>query len=467
MNPDAVERYSVHDILTISSIHPFYNSKIRFPPTDAQIKETIGGSRAKEPSTLNSFPLTHKHDLYQIIQRLIAEDDPKNVFRHASYISTTGGGSGGVPMVYFTDAWENRMQRFSAAKLFKTCGIIEPGDCILTMHASGNLYRSLDLTAELVENAGGTVFPAGHLMSQADVIDLLSAFRINVISGDSSQVLQLAMYVSTLPETQRKSVSINKVLYTSEPLVQSQRAYIKSVFGDVLICSAFGSAEAGPWAVMNPTLTGDGDDDTADFIFDTRNILVEVFPPAAAERASNVSQQGILKPLADGEVGVIVLTSLQRLRNPLVRYVSGDVGSLHPMPKTDAIDSKEAQHLKTLRLHGRDQRFSFNWQGEYFDFQAVRHLIQSEEFCVLQWQIILKSEASHTHSLEVRILRRQSPDKSLSDMDVDMVRKLRKFFHVVSDTEPYFSIKFLGDLQGFERSSTGNKVIRFIDMRGH
>jgi len=44
-------------------------------------------------------------------------------------------------MLYLTDTWENRIQRMSMGKLIRRGGLIVPGDCVLTMHASGNLYR--------------------------------------------------------------------------------------------------------------------------------------------------------------------------------------------------------------------------------------------------------------------------------------------------------------------------------------
>lgn len=320
------------------------------------------------------------------------------------------------------------------------------------------IFRSLDLTAEILENAGGTVYCAGHLMPHAEVARLVSGFRINVISGDSSQILQFALHVSTLSEIERKSIHINKVLYTSEPLVRSQRAFLNSVFGgDVLVGSMFGSAEGGPWAVMNPAVTGyRHDDDAADFIFDTRDIIVEALPRTVGEESA-----GSTEPLQDGEVGVLATTSLQRLRNPLIRYLTGDVGSLHPMPKTDLIDPEEAQHFKVLRMQGRDKRFSLNWQGEYFDFKVIRDLIQSDEFSVLQWQIIRSETSTHTHHLQVRLLRGQSGGQGLSD-DV-LGWKLKEFFHVDPDTERYFQVSFVSGLQGFERSKTGNKVMHYLE----
>ena len=78
----------------------------------------------------------------------------------------------------------------------------------------------------------------------------------------------LTLHVSSLPSTIRDSIRITKILYTSEPLtynIFSARAYLASVFGPVLICSAFASVESGPWAVMNHAVTGDTADDAADF----------------------------------------------------------------------------------------------------------------------------------------------------------------------------------------------------------
>lgn len=44
-------------------------------------------------------------------------------------------------MLYLTDTWENRIQRISMGRFLRQCGLIVPGDCIVTIHASGNLYR--------------------------------------------------------------------------------------------------------------------------------------------------------------------------------------------------------------------------------------------------------------------------------------------------------------------------------------
>lgn len=44
-------------------------------------------------------------------------------------------------MMFLTDATENRIQRLTTGKLMQVCGVIEPGDWVVTVHTSGFLYR--------------------------------------------------------------------------------------------------------------------------------------------------------------------------------------------------------------------------------------------------------------------------------------------------------------------------------------
>lgn len=322
--------------------------------------------------------------------------------------------------------------------------------------------------AEMLETAGGTVLCAGHLMPHPDLVQLFLETRANVLCGDSSQVLQFALHISSLPDATRSALCINKIIYTSEPLVRSQRNYLTSVFGPVRICSAFASAETGPWCVMNLSITGDIADDSADFIFDARTMLVEVLPPSAvgedrndAQSSDPITEKGV-HTLPDGEVGAIVVTSLQRLRNPLVRYVGGDVGSVRPFPPTESIPADVAQHLRILRVHGRDQRFSFKWQGEYYEFQFLRKFMQREDLGILQWQIILSDDAAtQTCHCEIRLLRGNANSQQLPD--TELVELLKKVFHLTPVNAPLFRVTFVVDAKGFERSTTGNKVIRFVN----
>jgi phenylacetate-coenzyme A ligase PaaK-like adenylate-forming protein len=381
--------------------------------------------------------------------------------------------------MFATDTKENRKHRAVFGEFLQTCRVIEPQDWVLTTHTSGFLYRyvdtsianmcgfnilhrSLDLISEICENAGASVLCAGSRMEAAEVVHALINYRVNVLTGDSTQIINIVHHISTLPAEQRSEIGITKVMYTSDLMTASQRAYISKTLGAVKIVSILGSAEAGPYAISNPDLTGHCTCSSRDFVFDTRAMLIEIFHPSAVDEGSSAQFGG--KPLPEGEQGIIVQTSLQRLRNPLVRYITGDVGSIHAMPKAAAgiIPESELKHLRVLRLGGRDRRFSFKWYGEYFNFDEIENLMQTEGSGVLQWQVVLDSfDSSPQSTLEVRMLRAAAGEGVLeTETFVDMINT---FFYVFPENQHLFKVNFLDSLEGFEKSSTGNKIIKFVN----
>ncbi|KAE8371803.1 hypothetical protein BDV26DRAFT_302457 [Aspergillus bertholletiae] len=470
MHPDY---YSVSDVLAVARLHPFYSSTT-YPPTREELPHILAKSKGLATDLeLASFPLTWKSELYKQITRLTVDLDPRNGYRRSTYISTTGGGSGrGPPMIFATDSVENHQQRVVLGSMLKICGILEPGDWVLTMHNAGHLYRALDLMTEVFESAGAAVLCAGPDMDHKDVIDTIAEYQVNVISGDAGQLVQLAKSIATLPDEQRMSLRVNKLLYTSEAITPAQRSFLASVFGPIALSSVIGSAEAGPWGVSSAEMTvGAADRNYTDFIFDQRLIHLEVFPLSIEElNEGERNQHGHnIEPLSEGEKGLLIQTSLQRLRNPLVRYVCGDVASLHPLPETvqRKLPQETSHHYKVVRIYGRDRRISFDWYGEYFEFQVVQALMRTESWGVLQYQIILRNKEEDVSGvatvLEVRILR-GTGNGQISEPE--LTREIRNFFMVFDFNEELFQLTFLSNYSGFVRSTTGRKVINFVNWTG-
>ena len=296
-------------------------------------------------------------------------------------------------------------------------------------------------------------------------------YCVNVITGDSPHVLNFAHFVASLPQTARTGLKITKIIYTCEMMSLSKRRYLRSVFGPVSIFSMFASAETGPWAVAvlgSDTTDKAYDDGTTDFLYDTRAMKVEVLSLDSKIWISEPNSPPKDEDFSpEGTAGHLVLTSLQRLKNPLIRYVSGDVGSLHSLPASSypQIEPEMRKHLGILRLHGRDKRFSFKWVGEYFDFEALDRVMQTEEWGILQWQIIIETgkDWEGSDSLELRLMRR------LDDGNILTKEKLLEcFYHTFFLNvlnEKLFAAVFLDNLDGFVRSETSNKIVPFIDRR--
>ncbi|RAK88987.1 hypothetical protein BO79DRAFT_228447 [Aspergillus costaricaensis CBS 115574] len=339
--------FSLGEVLAVAKIHPLYNPNVLYPPGPEEI-QAIVQAQSTTSNTLESWPLTAKKDLYKVIPRLTKDTSPENEYRRSSYVSVTGGGSGDILLMFFTDVKENRQHRTAFGEFLRTCGVVELHDWILMTHTLGYLYRLLDLLTEILENAGGTILSAGNLMKSSEV-----------------------------------------------PFTDSQKIDIYAILGPaVKIYSILGSAEAGPYAIHNPDLTGEA-----------------------------LSQ------------GVIVQTSLQRRRNPLVRYITGDLGSVYPYSK-------------------------------YFEFMNIKKFMQKEAFGILQWQIIVGTlDSSPQTTMEIRMLRAAASTSNDMISLEQFVYEVETFFFVLPDNRHLFKLTFVEDIGGFEKSGTGNKVMKFVDRR--
>ncbi|KAL4938913.1 hypothetical protein BDV06DRAFT_45867 [Aspergillus oleicola] len=465
-------RYTLEEVLAVAQLHPFYNSLIEYPPCEKAIEQVLAQKRCLD---IQSQPLLQKKSIYKVVKRLATDTNAQNAYRESSYLSITGGGSGGIPMMFAVDVHENRAQRAEIGRFIRLCKLVHPRDWVLSTHVSGGLYRSLDLMTELFESAGATVLSAGNFMTPHEIIPTLIHYRVNVLTGDSSQIVQIIYHISQLERADRENIVLDKIIYTSEPLTDSQRAFIRATCGDIKIYSVLGSAEAGPWTVSNPDLTESGkynNSSSVNFIFDTRNMLVEIFPLAILDTSEKLVFDPISErrptPLPSGETGLVVQTSLQRLRNPLVRYITGDVGSLHALPDSahESIPESERPYLRILRMQGRDRRFSFEWYGVYFEFEKLKALMLTEELGILQWQVILYSQGASDPqvSLQVRLLRAPGHSHAAGILaEKDLLKQLWDFFLVLPENEHLFHVDFVENIEGFERSSTAGKVINFVD----
>ncbi|KAF5982987.1 hypothetical protein FBULB1_4031 [Fusarium bulbicola] len=451
--------YSLADVLAVARIHPFHSSA-QYPPDEDIIQYAREEAASKyERPDLKSWPLLRKANLYTVIERLINDTDARNTYRNNAYTSVTGGGGSlSKPLFFATDALENRRHRALFGEYLKNIGIIERGDWVLSMHDSGNLYRSLDLTLEILENAGASVLAAGHQCPPDRVVQILQDFNVNVLTGDSSLIVSIVHHISTVSDM-RNRIKIGKVIYTSEGLSAIQKEQIYKVLGPVTIYSIIGSAEAGPYGASSPFLVDfDPCSNCNDFIIDTRMAIIEILPLSCVGSESDT----IPEPLPDGETGAIAQTVLTRLRHPVVRYITGDIGSLHPLPQkaVDRIAKHDLPHYRILRLRGRDHRFSFMWDGSDFQFDKLNDILSDPQSGVLLWQVILdKMQPSQEILLEIRLLSGQSSGDTVQTL----LDRLKAYIHFTCLNEHKFKVTFVNDTLGFELSRTGRKVIRFVD----
>ncbi|PVH93514.1 hypothetical protein DM02DRAFT_695764 [Periconia macrospinosa] len=462
---NAQDRYLLEEVLVVARQHPFYNSSIRFPPTAQEVVSLI-----RDPSVtlskleLQSFPVISKAGLNPIIQRLCESRERENTFKHAAYFSMTGGGSGkGMPMPFVTDSWENRTQRRIYGELLSQLRIIEPGDVAISINKCGFIYRPLDLMCEVIEYAGGSPLPAGNVMPHDKVAAACKTFVPNILVGGPAELTQFSKDVAFRGSTDKQTnIFFNKILFASEGLTTTQEEFLTHVFAkpgaDLNFCSIYGSAETGLWAASNPEIVRSPIKGCRDFIFDTRNMIVELH----YADGRMIQMDDALDFEEPGVPGRLIVTSLQKLRHPLVRYDTGDKGSIHRLPSS-AYDQIEGHvdSLRVLRLHGRDTEASFEWQGHYYDLSETQQFFDDPKLGVLKWQIVLAEHEENigTHSLEVRLLL---PSEGVDE--TNLLRRLKDFFHVPMALEYLFRVSKVR-LDALEKSETGGKVIKVVDLR--
>lgn len=305
-------------------------------------------------------------------------------------------------------------------------------------------------------------------MAVPDVLQLLIKYKANVIAGNSSQVINLINHMSTLSKQEQAQIHLDKIIYTSEVLTGSQRLHIRETLGDkVKICSMLASAESGPWAVSNPDLTGDRTTTSSDFVYDTRTMVVEIFPTDAALEVRGAPAT-MPRALPEGETGIIVLTSLTKLRNPLIRYICGDVGSLHALPESarKLIPEADRPYIRVLRLDGRDRRFSFDWEGEYIEFDKLAGIVETPEYGILQWQAIIFNKPDEKEGLRACLELRMLPSTTSRGNEAllkGLIDRIKVLIALAPRKEDRFIPVFLESIDGFEKSKTGGKVMKFID----
>lgn len=305
------------------------------------------------------------------------------------------------------------------------------------------MTSSLELIGELVEHARGTSIPIGLNFPKHYTAEVAIQLRPNVITGASSQILAFARYLLSRPEL---DITFSKVIYTSEILQTYQEDYLRKAFHCDTISSLMGSAEGGIWAAAPPSKTLNTNKSYREFIFRQDMMLVEIVDDNLA-------------PVPEGQVGELVLTSLMRLRNPLVRYRTGDVGSIHPYTNTKDPNTK----YQCLRMYGRHPDKSFTVSGEYIDLVEIEGIMAQEKWGVLEWQIVVDSDhvGSKEETVEFRVVLKDAATGK------DVLDQLQVELVVVSGG-PAITANFIVkpvEYAGLEKGSLASKIRKIVDRR--
>ncbi len=271
-------------------------------PFYARSKDHLTGVDIRGPEDIRHLPLTTKDDLrsgypYGFLTRAVSE----MVRLHAS-----SGTTGSPTAILYTRQDLNTWADLVARCMFMVG--IRPGDTFQNLSGYGLFTGGLGIHYG-AERLGCLTIPAGAGNSKRQ-IKLLKDFQVQAIHIIPSYALRLAQ---VLQETgwDPESLALRIALIGAEPHTQEIRARIEDLF-QIKAYNSYGLSEMNGPGVAFECQAQNGMHLWED------NFLAEILDPETFE------------PLPDGELGELVLTTLNREGMPLLRYRTKDLTRFIP-----------------------------------------------------------------------------------------------------------------------------------------
>ncbi len=249
--------------------------------------------------------------------------DRDTYYRHSPPISTAiltrpmtdaqvyaSGGSTGEPKFTLYGNDEYRRATETLTFIFASAGLTRH-DRVANLFLAGNLWTSFNVVGRALENLGCLSLPIGGNTPWDNMLKYLVAFQVDALVGLPSLLVKLAQEA----EARGVVLRIQKILYAGEHLRQPTLDYLRERFGCAWARSAgYACVDTGPIGYQCPDLAG-----SLHHVLDSYQ-YVEILDPDGG------------LPVQDSQRGEIVVTNLDRVLMPVVRYRTGDLGRWRDLP---------------------------------------------------------------------------------------------------------------------------------------
>ncbi|WP_137939917.1 phenylacetate--CoA ligase family protein [Chitinivorax sp. B] len=221
------------------------------------------------------------------------------------HVFKTGGStSEGKLSIYSREEWQQFIHRFGQG-LGKQ---LKAGDRVANLFFAGDLYTSFLFIHGSLSHSPVPVceFPFTGAVDDATLADAINQYGITVLACVPAQLLRFA---SWLNQVGRQLPGIRCILYGGESLFDDQRPLLDRVFPNARTASiGCASVDAGLIGASLPDCTSG-----EHRVFDG-DTLVEIIDEATGQPITAMNQ-----------VGMLVVTNLQRRLMPILRYPTGDL----------------------------------------------------------------------------------------------------------------------------------------------
>ena len=222
----------------------------------------------------------------------------------------TSSGTTGKPKALFFSRQDVDNAAELCARSFVMTGIT-PKDVFQNMMTYGMFTGAL-VTHYGAEKIGCLVIPAGPGNSERQLL-LMQDFRTTFIHLTPSYGLYLATFLEKHNVDPRRDLALRKAFVGAEPYTEETRRKIEEGLG-VDVYNSYGLSE-----MNGPGVAFECEHKHGMHLWED-HFLIEIIDPQTAE------------PVADGQPGELVMTTLTREAMPLLRYRTRDITSLIPEP---------------------------------------------------------------------------------------------------------------------------------------
>jgi len=380
----------------------------------------------KRLSDVKYLPFTEKQDLRNNYPFGLFAVPKENVVR----IHASSGTTGKSTVVGYTNRdirhWAELM-----ARSFMACGVTRR-DTIHNAYGYGLFTGGLGVHYG-AEQLGGTIIPISGGGTQRQVT-LLHDFKPSVLCCTPSYALYL-YDVAQSKGIPFQELNLHTGIFGAEPWTEQMRSEIESKL-DIKAMDIFGLSE-----IMGPGISIECATAQNGLHIWEDHFLVEVIDPETHE------------PLPPGETGELVITTLTKEAQPLLRYRTKDLTSLTTVPC-----SCGRTHARMQKVTGRSDDMLIIRGINVFPSQIESILLETEGLSP-HYQLILRREAS-MDTLEIQV----EVDENIFSDEIKQLQKVEQ--KLKSSIKDYLGIT--ADVKLVEQKGIARfegKAQRILDYR--
>ena len=374
---DGIERLQEKKLTRLlQSAHahsPWYRDRMRAAAIDPEQQVTL--------EDLRRLPVMDKQDVIAHGDQMVWHDVPGGAFKYNT------GGSSGQPLIFY---YGRRRQASDAAGRMRARRWwgVEPGDPEVYLWGAPVELDKTDRIKTIRDRLLNQLVLNAFEMSPAcmdEYVQAIQSYQPCCIYGYASSMALLAAHVMDR-SIRFRLPRLKVVCTTGEPLFEHQRKLIGEAF-QAPVANEYGSRDIGFTAHETPE---------GQMLLMSESIILEVLDPDG-------------QPVPTGEQGEAVMTALESLAQPFVRYRTGDVVRV----ADEASSSGQGLHVIN-EVIGRMTDFIVRSDGAIMhalaviyvlravegvgEFKIIQHAVQDIEVLVVpneRWQESGRSQVEH------------------------------------------------------------------------